>query len=377
MPESRRPSRFREGLFLQPAKGVGRYLLDEQLEVARARQSPQFQKQVLKLAACLPYHTAQELLGELSGLDLSDSRIWQLTQQVGQQLEQVWQTSPVAVKPAVADDQLRLKSSPSASPAVPTPTVRKGVGMDGVMVHIRGEGYKETKLGTLFEVALIGTGDKTQPVQAKAVRQQYCLYLGGPEEFGRRLDEQVRAGGWEQSRERCVIGDGASWIWNLAAEHFKGEGTVEVVDWYHAKQHLCNAANLLFGEGSLKALQLSEAYADLLFEGCAELVAGGLEANLKSNQSQLSADKQDLILREANYFRNNQSRMEYQACRQGGWPIGSGAVESGCKLFKQRFGGSGMRWSRQGAVNLMPLRAALMGDCFDQLWESLSLCPQN
>ncbi len=145
-------------------------------------------------------------------------------------------------------------------------------------------------------------------------------------------------------------GDGAAWIWNLSTEYFKplGSPTVEVVDWYHAKQHLSNAANLLFGEGSLKALQLSEVYAELLFEGCAGLVAQGLEANVKSNQSQLSADKQELILREANYFRNNQGRMEYQACREEGWPIGSRAVESGCKLFKQRFGGSGMRWSREG-----------------------------
>lgn len=251
--------------------------------------------------------------------------------------------------------------------------------MDGVMIHIRGEGYKETKLGTLFEVARFETGDDERPIQAKAVNQHYELYLGGPEEFGRRLNEQAQEWGWAQDGERCVIGDGASWIWNLAAEHFKGRGTLEVVDWYHAKQHLCNAANLLFGEGSLKALQLSEVYADLLFEGCAELVASGLEANLKANQSQLSADKQDLILREANYFRNNQARMEYAACREGGWPIGSGAVESGCKLFKQRFGGSGMRWSRQGAINLMPWRAAVMGECFEQVWRSISpsSCPQN
>ena len=251
--------------------------------------------------------------------------------------------------------------------------------MDGVMIHIRGEGYKETKLSTLFEVANFETGDKERGVQAKAVKQHYGLYLGGPEEFGRRLKQQAQEWGWQESGGQCVIGDGAGWIWNLAAEHFKGSGTLEVVDWYHAKQHLCNAANLLFGEGSLKAVQLSEVYADLLYEGCAELVASGLQANLKALQDHLSADKQALIEREANYFRHNAARMEYQACREAGWPIGSGAVESGCKLFKQRFGGSGMRWSRQGAINLMPLRAAVMGNGFDQLWRSISLssCPQN
>ena len=55
------------------------------------RLSPQLQKQILKLAACLPYRSAEELLSELSGLDLSDSRIWQLIQQTGQAIERSWQ----------------------------------------------------------------------------------------------------------------------------------------------------------------------------------------------------------------------------------------------------------------------------------------------
>jgi hypothetical protein len=43
-------------------------------------------------------------------------------------------------------------------------------------------------------------------------------------------------------------------------------------------------------------------------------------------------------------------------------------IESGCKQFKERFGRTGMRWSRQGAINLMPVRAAVMGRCFDRLF---------
>jgi hypothetical protein len=166
--------------FYNQAQGSGRYLLDEQLEVVGVRQSPQFQKQLLKLAACLAYQSAEELLRELSGLDVSDSRIWELTQKAGQQLEQGWQTQPTAPKQSEARDHLNVNS------ACPGPVAqemersrRKGVGMDGVMIHIRGEGYKETKLGTLFEVGMIETGDKDRPVQAKALNQQYLLYLGG------------------------------------------------------------------------------------------------------------------------------------------------------------------------------------------------------
>lgn len=130
---------------------------------------------------------------------------------------------------------------------------------------------------------------------------------------------------------------------------------------------------MLYGEGSLKATNFVAIYEDLLYEGEAERVANGIELNLKELAETIGGEKVELIEREANYFRTNQRRMLYQQRRKEGWPIGSGVVESGCKLFKQRFGGGGMRWSRSGATNLMPLRAAVMGQCFDQLWQTL--CP--
>ena len=63
--------------------------------------------------------------------------------------------------------------------------------------------------------------------------------------------------------------------------------------------------------------------------------------------------------------------MQYQRLREDGWPIGSGMIESGVKRFKARFDGAGMRWSRVGAENLLPVRAAVMSGQarFDELWQ--------
>jgi hypothetical protein len=305
------------------------------------------------------------LLLELSGLNLSDSRIWQLSQAAGKCLEQNCRAEVIR----------QFESDYIKPPLEPRTTVgkkdRPGVGMDGVMVHIRGEGYKETKLGCLFELETNFTKEGESQVAART--QSYSFYLGGPEEFGQRLWLEAERREWEQAAGREVVGDGASWIWNLAAEHFRGE--VEIVDWYHAKQHLWNGANLLYGEGSLKARQWVEIYSDLLYEGKTEAVGKGLEQSLKGLKAPVSEEKTELIKREVNYFRHNQARMQYAKRREEGWAIGSGVVEGGCKQFKQRFGGSGMRWSREGASNLMPLRAAVMGARFDQLWHSL--CTQN
>jgi hypothetical protein len=369
--------------FYNSTERQGRYLLDEQLGLT-GRLSSGLQKQAVKLAAWLPYKAAEEVMAELAGLCLSDSGLWQLIQKLGSQVQPIEvEEKPSLPLPATriapptnrdVESTFTTEGPTSIAPiSLNKQSKKSGVGLDGVMIHIRGEGYKETKLGCFFEVE--NYLNEEGKLQAHAAKQSYCFYLGGPEEFGRRVVLAAQDRGWESSDVKQVLGDGACWIWNVAAEHFKA--ALEVIDWYHAKQHLWQAANLLFGESSLKAAQMVEVYGNLLFEGCADLIAAGLVANLAALTAKeiVSVEKQELIEREANYFRHNQFRMEYQKYRETGWPIGSGVVESGCKLFKQRFGGSGMRWNRSGAENLMPFRAAVMGNNFEQVWQQL--CPQT
>jgi hypothetical protein len=68
--------------------------------------------------------------------------------------------------------------------------------------------------------------------------------------------------------------------------------------------------------------------------------------------------------------------MNYIEMREEEWPIGSGMVESGAKQFKARFSGPGMRWSRTGAENLLPLRSAVLSGRFDQMWLAAKNLPQ-
>jgi hypothetical protein len=68
---------------------------------------------------------------------------------------------------------------------------------------------------------------------------------------------------------------------------------------------------------------------------------------------------------------NNHRRVNYMELREQGWVIGSGMIESGGKQFKMSFAGPGMRWSRAGAERLLPIRAAILGDQFDQRWETI------
>jgi hypothetical protein len=171
-----------------------------------------------------------------------------------------------------------------------------------------------------------------------------------------------RARGWEQAVDTQVIGDGAPWIWNLAAEHFYD--SQQVVDWYHATEHLAMAAKLLHDEGSAAAKRWYKRAKTTLYQGHPEWIVLEL-SEAAENHPEAAGD----LLSEAGYFSKNKRRMRYLDMREEGYVIGSGMVESGCKQFKARFCGSGMRWSREGIERLIPIRAAIMGDRFDTMWQ--------
>jgi hypothetical protein len=202
-----------------------------------------------------------------------------------------------------------------------------GVALDGSMMHIRDEGWKEFKVGCVFEVEVRPTRDRESgewEELAHAVNNSYRAHLGGPEVIGQLMWAEARRRDWERSLDTQVLGDGAPWIWNVAQEHFYDSH--QLVDWYHATERLANAARLLKGEGTLAAKQWFNARQTLLFQGHAANIA----QELGDAAQQQPADAKELA-EQAGYFHNNQRRMHYQELREDDWLIGSGIVESGTK----------------------------------------------
>ena len=173
-----------------------------------------------------------------------------------------------------------------------------------------------------------------------------------------------------QAEDSLVIGDGAPWIWNLAGEHFYDSH--QLVDWYHASQHLANAGKLLHGEGSPKAHRWHRTWETRLYQGHTDQIADQL-----TQRAQQHPEHSEELLKEANDFRHNHKRMQYLEMREEGYPIGSGMVESEAKQYKARFAGPGMRWSRPGAECLLPVRTAIMSKRFDKLWSWAYNSPPN
>jgi hypothetical protein len=154
-------------------------------------------------------------------------------------------------------------------------------------------------------------------------------------------------------REVVVLGDGAPWIWALAAEHF-GRRT-EIVDRFPAGQHLWAPARARRGEGTAQAAAWAEAALDLLWEQGAEpllRLLGAAEAP--------TAEAAEALRLERGYFAATAARLDSPADRARGLPVGSGAVESAAKhLVQARLKRAGMRWSAPGADTILALRARL------------------
>lgn len=343
-----------------PECGHGHCPLDRQLALPAAHWSPGVVREVLWLNGhTLTYGESAAILSRLTAASISKSSAWRLVQTWGEQLG-----AEIAAEEATIKAQAREWSTPGGPQES---GARMGVATDGGYMYILGEGWKEFKVGCVFEVALADhvmphTGD----VEAcgHAVELSYTVHLGHCEAVGWQLWTEAHRRDWQTAQDGIVIGDGAKWIWNLREEHFPQ--TEMVVDWYHATEHLGTVKQQVYPAGGAAASRWYNAQAKALYQGHADSVAQEIRT-LATRYPELA----DELQREADYFHTNHRRMQYQDLRDAGWPIGSGMIESGVKRFKARFDAAGMRWSRAGAEHLLPVRAAVLsGETrFDQLWQ--------
>jgi hypothetical protein len=306
---------------------------------------PELAKQMVWSAGTHTYAEAAESFARLARRQIAPSVIWEQTQRHGQrfkdQLDQ--QQAQVGVErvtlpPAGADHHRPL-----------------GVSLDGGKMHIRGEGWKEFKAGTVFEVIVRPSLDRASGDwvdEVHGVKMSYRAVLGSVEEFTPALWALAVERQVPQAAELSVVADGADWIWNVADDLFP-DG-VQIVDWYHATEYLAHSAEALYPQDAQAAQAWQADKRDALFLGHTHKVIEPL--------ARAGLDTQ------AAYFQKHTRRMQYQEFHEQDRPIGSGTVESGIKRFKHRLCGAGMRWARPSAQRMLAVRGAVLAHNFDELW---------
>jgi len=187
------------------------------------------------------------------------------------------------------------------------------------------------------------------------------------EEFGFRIYAEAWKRGWEWATTKIVIGDGAPWIWNLADQHFPG--AVQIVDLYHARQHLWKIAALLHPQNPAAKKAWMGPLKTLLDDGHIEPLVMRLR-EIAAEQADCHASLAEETLKEVEYFTANASRMRYPEFRENGFFVGSGVIEAGCKsVVGARLKRFGMFWTVRGANAIIALRCCRLNGRFEDYWD--------
>ena len=312
--------------------------LDKRWGLDASGYSPELKRQMVWLSGLVPYAQAEAVMQRIGKRTISDSSLWRMVERQGHRLTA--EALPSEAKRAVPDENDALS------------TWGKMLSMDGGMVNIRQEGWKELKVGLIGKVVSIDLPESNVIPEVHTVPLAYTAVLGDVEAFAPVLVRTAQAQGFFGANPSSIPADGAAWIWGVADRHFPQ--STQIVDWYHARQHLAEAAQARFPNQPQQATAWLQAQSDVLFEGPLDSLLADL------NQADLSEF--------AHYFETHRARMRYLDFQEAGLPIGSGSVESAVKQFKQRLTAPGMRWSRPGAERMIPIRAAVLDASFDARW---------
>ena len=359
------PITIQRPYYLCPHCHQGQSPRDSELDVKGTEYSPGVRRMMAVVGSDTSFEHGREELELLAGLQVTTKAVERQAEAIGTDIAHKEQAQTKRAK------QLELPQV--ISPAVPVLYIE----MDGTQVPMvrseledragRVEGQpartREVKLGCVFT-------QTTSDQQGRPVRDEdsttYTGAIESAEEFGHRLYSEAWERGWSRANKKVIIGDGAEWIWNIAEQHFPG--AIQIVDLYHARQHLWELARALFPNQGNKQKRWAIRQQSKLDAAKIEQLVRYLRAFETPDPS--LADK---LRGEADYFECNAARMRYAQFRRQRLFVGSGVIEAGCKtVVGSRLKQSGMFWTLRGANALLALRCNRLSRKFEDYWASRS-----
>lgn len=297
--------------------------------------SEQKEKQLALLSVHMPYEEAKKVYQELTRQKTGRMTAHRTVQHLGAQIMEI--KTPLKPKPETGEK------------------TKKHVTADGVMIHIREEGWKEAKVGAVYEV----------DHERKAQETRYTATLESRELFGNQLYQLAGEPEVCETSKLAFISDAAKWLDELRALSFPL--ATRIVDFWHVTEYLWKVANAFYEEGTVKARAWAHEKIEKLRHGQVKLI----QASLAQMKPKTKLQREVLQAAET-YFQNHAHQMDYPRYEAMGLHIGSGVGEAACKFVIQtRFKRSGMKWSRAGGNNLLRLRLVYLNDQWDELLETI------
>lgn len=204
--------------------------------------------------------------------------------------------------------------------------------------------------------------EKETATRARPQHKQLWGTLAGKPAALDRLQSEVNKRTGDHIQQRVMLCDGDKSLQAHLQQRFS-DFTL-VLDFIHAYEYLWQVATALYGQDdpNRQAWVLERTRTLLHGQACSLATSFRQLAQEKGR----SASQRKILLKVANYYESNQDYMDYATYLQQGWPIASGVIEGACRHFvKDRLELSGMRWSIDGAENLLHLRAVAENDDWD------------
>jgi hypothetical protein len=336
---------------------------DEELDIAETSFSPGVRRMMGRVGGKEAFDEGRQDLKELAGVEVQTKAVERVSEAIGQQIEAVNQKQREAalsgkLESLEAPATLYIAIDGTGVPVVPQEAEgRKGKDETGKAKT------REAKLGCVFTQTRVDDQGRPQRDQDSTT---YVGAIETAEEFGPRIYAEAVRRGSKRAQRIVVLGDGAVWIRNLADEQFPG--AKQIVDLYHARQHVADLGKIVYGPGASQA-------ADWAAGRIEQLDAGDVEAVLAAIKRMRPRDPKvrEQVRKAMTYFQANKERMRYAQFRREGLFVGSGVVEAGCKtIIGYRLKQSGMRWTVRGANAIIALRCSQLSGRWEEFWENRS-----
>jgi hypothetical protein len=341
----------------------GQFPADVELDIEKTDFSPGVRRMQAMVGQDAPFDHGREQMKVLAGLEVTAKSVERVAEAIGADIAAGEQRAigkavqldlPVIVGEPIPILYVQMDGTGVAVVKKETEG-RKGKA-DGQPAHTR-----EVKLGCVFTQT---KWDKEGYPIRDPDSTTYTGAIETAEEFGKRLYLEAWNRGWNRAQKKVVIADGAEWIWNQASLHFPG--AIQIVDLYHARQHLWELARKLYPGDQLSQKAWMKVHQKrLLDKGKIEKLVLALRSLESTNTEVL-----EKIRTEADYFERNADRMRYPKFRRQHLFVGSGVIEAGCKtVIGSRLKQSGMFWTVRGANAIIALRCARHNGRFEDYWE--------
>jgi hypothetical protein len=332
---------------------------DQQLGMEGTSLSPAVTRMVGTVGALVSFQEGGELLGELAGVEVSAKQVERRAEALGAE---------------VAADERQPVEAVRKEPLPPT----LYLGLDGTGIPMRKEELtgragkqpdgsaqtREVKVCALWSAEArdaegrprrdAGSVSYSAAIETAACRDTDSQIAA----FTQRVEREAKRRDFGQASRQVVIGDGAPWIWNIAAELFPQ--ALQIVDRYHVKEHLSQVAKALYGQAETSHRWAQRRHQELDHGRWRSLTTALARHAARSPEARNCLQ----------YLQRNRHRMRYAEFHAQHLCTSSGVLEAGCKVVVgSRLKRSGMHWTVRGSNAIIALRCYKLSGRFEDFWE--------